>query len=42
MQLSLIRVGVVYSEENIKQLAKAISDAKTGIHMSAHELIEDD
>lgn len=37
-----LNIDPFYSEENIKQLTKAISDAKTGIHMSAHELIEDD
>jgi len=37
-----LNVDPFYSEENMKRLAAAISEANAGIHMSEHELIEED
>ena len=37
-----LNVDPFYSEENMKRLAAAIADAKNGINMSEHELIEVD
>ena len=35
-----LNVDPFYSEENMKRLTAAIADAKAGINMSEHELIE--
>ena len=37
-----LNVDPFYSEENMERLAAAIADAKTGVHMTEHELVEVD
>ena len=37
-----LSIDPFYSEENMKQLVSAIADAKAGVKMTEHELIEVD